>query len=398
MARKLPQLQRVLDAPALASVAYGEIASSIYFALGIIALHALGLTPVVLGVVGLLFLIVALSYAEGTASIRETGGAATFVRVAFNDLAGFITGWVLFLDYLIVIALSALFVPHYLGLALGIDVDRAASGRRDRGVRRHRRASAASRLAPADEALHLRHRGARARPRHAAAARDPRASRSSSPAARSRAASRSARHPIVARHRVRAAARDARVHRPRDRRELRRGGRGARDATCRAASSARSRLVVVIYVLIALRRALGVSGRRRDDRARHRLAARADDGDRLPRSSCTCRTGSARCCASTSASPVRSCCSSAMTTSISGFGRLAYSLGEHGQLPRVFGRLHRRTLVSPASVVAACAIAIAAPRRHRRSHAPGHVPREPLQLRRPARVHRGAARRDPAAP
>src|SRR2546428_12897966 len=120
MARKQPRLQRVLDAPALASVAYGEIASSIYFALGVIALHALGFTPVVLGFVGLLFLIVVLSYAEGTASIRETGGAATFVRVAFNDLAGFLTGWGLFLDYLIVIALSALFVPHYLGLALGI--------------------------------------------------------------------------------------------------------------------------------------------------------------------------------------------------------------------------------------------------------------------------------------
>src|SRR5438067_3519731 len=120
MARKLPRLQRALDAPALASVAYGEIASSIYFALGIIALHALGLTPAVLGIAGLLFLIVAMSYAEGTAAIRETGGAATFVRVAFNDFAGFLTGWALFLDYLIVIALSALFFPHYLGLALGI--------------------------------------------------------------------------------------------------------------------------------------------------------------------------------------------------------------------------------------------------------------------------------------
>src|SRR5579862_3719424 len=121
MARKLPRLQRALGAPALASVAYGEIASSIYFALGVIALHALGFAPLVLGITGALFLVVALSYAEGTAAIRETGGAATFVRVAFNDLAGFLTGWVLFLDYLIVIALSALFVPHYLGLALGID-------------------------------------------------------------------------------------------------------------------------------------------------------------------------------------------------------------------------------------------------------------------------------------
>src|SRR6266550_5471052 len=121
MARKLPRLQRVLDAPALASVAYGEVASSLYFALGIVALHALGLTPAVLAVVGLLFLVVTLSYAEGTTAIGETGGAATFTRVAFNDFAGFLTGWALFLDYLIVIALSALFLPHYLGLALGID-------------------------------------------------------------------------------------------------------------------------------------------------------------------------------------------------------------------------------------------------------------------------------------
>src|SRR5205823_7595531 len=113
-------LQRVLDAPALFSVAYGEIASSIYVALGIIALHALGLTPEVLALVGALFLVVSLSYAEGTAAIPETGGAATFVRRAFNDLAGFLTGWALFLDYLIVISLSALFLPHYLGGALKI--------------------------------------------------------------------------------------------------------------------------------------------------------------------------------------------------------------------------------------------------------------------------------------
>src|SRR5919206_4640098 len=121
MARKLPRLQRVLDAPALASVAYGEIASSIYFALGIIALHALGFTPLVLLAAGLLFLLVSLSYAEATSALPETGGAATFVRRALNDLAGFMTGWALFLDYLIVIALSALFLPHYLAAALRVD-------------------------------------------------------------------------------------------------------------------------------------------------------------------------------------------------------------------------------------------------------------------------------------
>ena len=58
MARKISGLQRVLDAPALFSVAYGEIASSIYIALGIIAAHALGLTPAVLALVGALFLVV----------------------------------------------------------------------------------------------------------------------------------------------------------------------------------------------------------------------------------------------------------------------------------------------------------------------------------------------------
>ena len=118
MARKVRGFERVLDAPALFAVAYDEIGSSIYFALGIVAAQALGLTPLVLLATGILFLIVSLSYAEGTAAIPETGGAATFTRRAFNDLVGFATGWVLFLDYLIVIALSTLFLPHYLAASL----------------------------------------------------------------------------------------------------------------------------------------------------------------------------------------------------------------------------------------------------------------------------------------
>ena len=119
MAKKLPGLQRVLDVPSLAAVAYGEIASSLYFALGVVALYALGFTPWVLLGVGLLFLLIALSYAEGTSAIPEPGGAATFVRRAFNDPAGFLTGWALILDYLIVMALAGLFVPHYVGNATG---------------------------------------------------------------------------------------------------------------------------------------------------------------------------------------------------------------------------------------------------------------------------------------
>src|SRR6187431_98091 len=121
MARKVRGFERVLDAPALFAIAYGEIGSSIYVALGIVAASALGLTPLVLAATGLVFCLVALSYAEGTAAIPETGGAETFTRRAYNDLVGFVTGWSLFLDYLIVIALSALFLPHYVGAALEAD-------------------------------------------------------------------------------------------------------------------------------------------------------------------------------------------------------------------------------------------------------------------------------------
>src|ERR671930_1363691 len=121
MPRRIKGLRRVLGIGSLASVAFGEIGSSLYFALGIVALYALGFTPWVLLVAGVIFLLVSLSYAEGTAAIPEPGGAALFVRRAFNDPAGFVTGWALFLDYLIVIALAALFVPHYLGTAVGWD-------------------------------------------------------------------------------------------------------------------------------------------------------------------------------------------------------------------------------------------------------------------------------------
>src|SRR5438552_16457986 len=119
MPRRIKALGRVLGPSSLATVASGEVASSLYFALGVVALYALGLTPWVLLAVGTLFLVVSVSYAEGTAAIPEVGGAATFVRRAFNDPAGFLTGWALFLDYLIVIALAALFTAHYFGDAVG---------------------------------------------------------------------------------------------------------------------------------------------------------------------------------------------------------------------------------------------------------------------------------------
>src|SRR5205085_4720995 len=82
---------------------------------GLVALHALGLTPVVFMVAGGLFALTAKTYAEGASMFPEAGGSSSFARHAFNELASFFAGWALTLDYIITIAISAFFVPHYLG-------------------------------------------------------------------------------------------------------------------------------------------------------------------------------------------------------------------------------------------------------------------------------------------
>jgi APA family basic amino acid/polyamine antiporter len=355
MARKLPRLQRALDAPALASVAYGEIASSIYFALGIIALHALGLTPAVLGIVGLLFVIVALSYAEGTASIRETGGAATFVRVAFNDFAGFLTGWVLFLDYLIVISLSALFFGHYLGIALGIHaiahhpgdiitgcvvIGLIAVSRLARRTRLYTFGIIVPLLDLVTQILLVVLGFAilfsgRALTRGVSLGTSP------------------SWHQIAFALPLAMLAYTGLETVANYAEEVRRPGRDLPRSLFSAIG-----VVVVVYVLIALvalsafpatngTTALGttwlraplmgvVSALQLHVAHWFGMALRVYVG----------LTGALVLFA-------------AATTSVSGFGRLAYSLGEHGQLPRMFGRLNRRTLVSPAAVVAATGISAA---------------------------------------
>jgi APA family basic amino acid/polyamine antiporter len=121
MARKIPSLGRFLGARALYAMAYGEISSSLYYALGITAVYALSLTPVVFAAAGFLFALAAAAYAEGGATIPEPGGASAFARRAFNDLVGFIAGWATVLDFVLAISLSALFLPYYAAGALGQD-------------------------------------------------------------------------------------------------------------------------------------------------------------------------------------------------------------------------------------------------------------------------------------
>ena len=119
MARRRRQqqgLERVLGAPALFATAYGNVGSSIYYALGVTAALALGLTPVVFLIAGLIFALTAATYAEGTVRFPEAGGSASFARRGFNEIVSFGAAWAQMLNYIITIAISVFFVPHYLSI------------------------------------------------------------------------------------------------------------------------------------------------------------------------------------------------------------------------------------------------------------------------------------------
>jgi APA family basic amino acid/polyamine antiporter len=109
----------VLGTPALFATAYGNVGSSIYYALGLVAGIALGLTPLVFVISGLIFAATAATYAEGTVRFPEAGGSSSFARHAFNELVSFAAAWAQMLNYVITIAISAFFVPHYLSIFWG---------------------------------------------------------------------------------------------------------------------------------------------------------------------------------------------------------------------------------------------------------------------------------------
>jgi basic amino acid/polyamine antiporter, APA family len=107
-------LKKSVGTAGLFATAYGNVGSSIYYALGLVAAHALGLTPVVFIFAGGLFALTAKTYAEGASMFPEAGGSSSFARHAFNEVVSFFAGWGLSLDYIITVAISAFFVPHYL--------------------------------------------------------------------------------------------------------------------------------------------------------------------------------------------------------------------------------------------------------------------------------------------
>src|SRR4249919_3117911 len=119
--RRAGGLHRVLGTAALFSTAYGNVGSSIYYALGLVTVYALGLTPVAFAISGVIFFFTAVTYAEATARFPEAGGSSSFTRHAFNEAVSFFAGWAQMLNYTVTIAISAIFVPHYLAIFAGGD-------------------------------------------------------------------------------------------------------------------------------------------------------------------------------------------------------------------------------------------------------------------------------------
>src|SRR6478609_7237751 len=109
-------LKKQLGSPALFGIVQGFIAASIYFSTGLVAERALGLTWLVYLAGGILFAVVVPCYVEGASLHQERGGATVLARYAFNELASFVAGWAICLDYLILVALCAFASTDYLGV------------------------------------------------------------------------------------------------------------------------------------------------------------------------------------------------------------------------------------------------------------------------------------------
>jgi basic amino acid/polyamine antiporter, APA family len=108
-----PVMRRGLGSPALFAIVYTSVASAIYFTLGVVSEHALGLTPVVFLLAGLFFVVTTMTYVEGASLHQERAGSTVFARYAFNELWSFVAGWAILLDFLILVAVASFMTTDY---------------------------------------------------------------------------------------------------------------------------------------------------------------------------------------------------------------------------------------------------------------------------------------------
>ncbi len=104
---------RTLGSPVLFAVVYAALAAGVYFSLGVVADHALGLTPLIFLIAALLFGLAAMTYVEGASLHPDRGGSTVFARYAFNELWSFVAGWAVLLDYILLLAVCALTATNY---------------------------------------------------------------------------------------------------------------------------------------------------------------------------------------------------------------------------------------------------------------------------------------------
>jgi APA family basic amino acid/polyamine antiporter len=105
--------RRGLGSPALFAILWTSLASAVYFALGIVAENAAGLTPLVFLGAGVFFALGAMTYLEGASMHQERAGSTVFARYAFDELWSFVAGWAVLLDFLILIAITAFAAANY---------------------------------------------------------------------------------------------------------------------------------------------------------------------------------------------------------------------------------------------------------------------------------------------
>jgi basic amino acid/polyamine antiporter, APA family len=111
--------RRGLGQPALFAIIYTSVASAIYFSLGVVAQRALGLTPIVYLLAGVFFVLACMTYVEGASLHQDRAGATVFARFAFNELVSFVAGWMILLDYIILIAVTSFSATNYLAAFWG---------------------------------------------------------------------------------------------------------------------------------------------------------------------------------------------------------------------------------------------------------------------------------------
>jgi APA family basic amino acid/polyamine antiporter len=109
------KLKRELGTAALFATGYGNVGSSIYYALGATAFYALGATPIAIIIAGLFFFLTILTFSETATMMPYAGGTAFFARKAFNESISFLTGWIDLLAYVATIAISSITAAYYLG-------------------------------------------------------------------------------------------------------------------------------------------------------------------------------------------------------------------------------------------------------------------------------------------